>query len=598
MRTVRTFLYASIAALVLTSPAQADHCPDLVAEIAAIADMRDSDPTGGVARGERSLAALRARHACPIEEARLLGAIGSNLNILGRNEEAARLFAEAMELGEGRLNAADRSLLLRGSGLVQYDLGEFDAAARLYVASLEASEEAGDTVEAAKTAANLGILYITLGQADQAQRFHERALQGFTEAGFMPGVAGTLINLGSVAARRARDAELEGKHDEERGFNEQLREYNQRALELFTELGNRRGVAYAASNVGLAWDRLGDPARGLAYHERSLAVRRELGDAHGVINSLVSMAAALTALERHDEADTLLREAHGLLPTGNPSLRLTVLEPWVSVAEARGDIADALRLQRQVTRLRAGIVLEDHRTRVNEIETRYQAEQLRRQIADLELEQVTASERLRRQQLTTWSAVTIAVLLLALIGALFARYRLKVRSQLALEQAARTDDLTGLANRRDMRERVEYEIQRTRRSTRPFSVGIIDLDEFKAINDTYGHGVGDKVLVKVAERLRGLLRRQDTLARWGGDELMVLLPETDEAGALALGRKLVTEFDLKPVVADGASYRVTLTVGIAQYWPGMEIDQCLQCADEALYQGKNAGRNQVRAKRP
>src|SRR5690606_21701115 len=113
-------------------------------------------------------------------------------------------------------------------------------------------------------------------------------------------------------------------------------------------------------------------------------------------------------------------------------------------------------------------------------------------------------------------SIAIAVLLLALFAALFARYRLQVRSQVALEQVARTDELTGLANRRHARERIEYEIQRTRRTMRPFAVALVDIDDFKHINDSMGHGAGDKALVATTERLRNMVRKQDTLARWGG----------------------------------------------------------------------------------
>ncbi len=80
--------------------------------------------------------------------------------------------------------------------------------------------------------------------------------------------------------------------------------------------------------------------------------------------------------------------------------------------------------------------------------------------------------------------------------------------------------------------------------------------------------------------------------------MLLLLPETDEAGALALGGKLVKSFQNDAITADGNEIRMTITIGIAQYWPGMTIDDCLQCADGALYEGKKAGRDQARAHRP
>ncbi len=587
-----------VGALAFALPVSANHCPDIAAEAEVVAGMRDSNPTAGIERGEAALAELGDTHNCPAEEARLHGAVASNLIILGRNPEAVERFGRAIARGGDHLTALDRATLHRGKGLAHYDAGDFDLAVQHYVASLRASEEAGDVVEAAKTAGNIGILYNTLGQLDDSEAYLERALEGFTASDFKPGIAGTLINLGSLAAKRALDAKAIGDEPAERAFNEQLRDYNQQAMDLFAELGNRRGVAYAASNVGLAHDRLGEPAVALPFHERSLAVRREVGDVHGTINSLVSMAAALTALRRFDDAETHLQEARELLPEGNPTLHLSVAEPAVQVAEARGDYQEALRRQREVAQIRSEIAASDLRARVAEIQTRFDSEQLQRQVVELEHEQALVTERFRLQQQRTLAAAAISLLLLALIITLFMRYRLKVRSQLALEQAARTDELTGLSNRRDMRERIAYEIQRTRRNTRPFSVALIDIDNFKAVNDTFGHEAGDGVLNEVVSRIQSQHRRQDTLARWGGDELLLLLPETDEAGALELSNKIAASFSSAPIAHGGHEHAITLSIGVAQYWPGMDLDECLRCADAALYRSKEQGRNRVEAGRP
>lgn len=577
--------------------ALADHCPDVAAAAAEIAAQRDHDPAAGVIRGRELLADLQERHNCPLERTQLMAAIGANLNILGRNDEAAEILEAALLQAGDEAPDQLRADLHRGAGLAWYDLDDLERALEHYLASLAAAERAGDRLSAARTAGNIGILYITLGQLDRAEEYHRIALAAFEAAEATAGIAGTLINLGSLAARRAED--FAGVDDEAaHRYNTELGDHNRRALALFEQLGNPRGVAYAAANVGLSHDRLGQPELALPFHRRALEARQNIGDRHGVINSLVTIAASLTALQQYDEAEAALLEAEQLLPDSHLSLRVTVLQPWVQLEEARGDLAGALERHRELARVRAEMTAADNVARTAEIEARFQSERQARQIAALEYEQARAEERIARQRTTTLSAVAIAGLLLALIVALLARYQLKMRSQQELERAARTDPLTGLANRRHMRERIEYEIQRTRRTTRPFTVGLIDIDNFKQINDTFGHAIGDKLLVTIAERFRNMLRKQDTLARWGGDELLMLLPETDEAGALALARKIVSQVAEQPLTIDDRAVSVSVTIGVAQYWPGMDIDQCLQSADDAMYLGKQSGRSQARAKRP
>lgn len=588
------------AALLLgPAPAHAAHCGEIEALAAEIAALRDSDPEAGIARGRAVLADLDQRgHECVVADALVTGAIGSNLMVLGRNAAAAAELERALERMPATSDPRHLSTLHRGAGLAYSNMESFETAITHYLRALAASESVGDTLESAKTAGNIGILYNTLGHLDESRDYMERALAGFREVEWQEGIAGSLINLGSLAAKLARNAAEAGDEAAALEHNERLLEYNRQALEIFADLGNRRGVAYAASNVGLGHDQLGRPESALPFHQRALEARREIGDRDGTINSLVSMGASLTKLGRFDEAARALEEALELVPGDQPTHRLSVIDPWVALEEARGDYDAAFGRLRDAEALRREIAVADQQSRIAEIQARFDSEHQAREIADLRHAQELTEIELKRERLYTFSAVAIAILLFALAAALLARYRLKVRSQAALEQAARTDELTGLANRRDIRERIAYEIQRTRRTSRPFSLGIIDLDGFKQVNDDFGHAFGDQVLVAVSNRILATLRRQDSLARWGGDELLLLLPETDEAGALALGEKLAKSFDRDALTVDRKEVRTTITVGVTQYWPGMSIDDGLQYADAALYDGKRSGRNRAAARRP
>jgi len=199
--------------------------------------------------------------------------------------------------------------------------------------------------------------------------------------------------------------------------------------------------------------------------------------------------------------------------------------------------------------------------------------------------------------------IVIAVLAAFLVWAVAGRAKLKANAQREIEAAhrdirerqtklseaykmmedmARTDAMTGLPNRRDMMESLEEEKVRFERNRRPFTVVLVDLDRFKVINDTYGQGSGDYLLKSCASLLRASLRRQDRVGRWGGDEFLLLLPGTDQAGA-----RTIIETIRKRVAETTFSYggrviKAGLSLGMTVYRGEMSLDDCIRQAFEAL----------------
>lgn len=167
----------------------------------------------------------------------------------------------------------------------------------------------------------------------------------------------------------------------------------------------------------------------------------------------------------------------------------------------------------------------------------------------------------------------------------------------ALRHQALTDTLTGVFNRRHFTERLGEEVQRCARYGRILSMLMIDVDHFKEINDTLGHGEGDRVLVAMARLLKTLTREVDAVCRFGGDEFAVLMPETPAADAAAKAealRKAVVEMEF-PSSGEGAlrRSRPTISVGVAGWRAGQSGEQILHDADQALYESKRLGRNRV-----
>jgi diguanylate cyclase (GGDEF)-like protein len=159
-----------------------------------------------------------------------------------------------------------------------------------------------------------------------------------------------------------------------------------------------------------------------------------------------------------------------------------------------------------------------------------------------------------------------------------------------LQRLATTDDLTGVWNRRHFEAVLAAEIQRAGRYGEPVSLLLFDIDHFKVINDTYGHLVGDQVLIALSHRVRNELRSVDLLARWGGEEFVVMLPHCDATQAQHLAEKLRVLIAGDPFPGVG---QVTSSFGVAQFRPPESADAWLKRADDALYQAKAAGRNRV-----
>jgi diguanylate cyclase (GGDEF)-like protein len=162
-----------------------------------------------------------------------------------------------------------------------------------------------------------------------------------------------------------------------------------------------------------------------------------------------------------------------------------------------------------------------------------------------------------------------------------------------LNLLAHTDALTGLGNRHDAVEKLEAERSRAERHGGAFSVAIADIDDFKAVNDTHGHEAGDLLLRELGRVLRVAIRREDTCARWGGEEFIILLPETDIDAADALMKKLLTAARGLSVPYRGTTLRCTLSAGYATFSAGKTIDDILRGADAAMYAAKHEGKDRV-----
>lgn len=168
------------------------------------------------------------------------------------------------------------------------------------------------------------------------------------------------------------------------------------------------------------------------------------------------------------------------------------------------------------------------------------------------------------------------------------------RTNAQLEKLASTDGLTGLVNRRHFIALAERELARFRRHSHPVSMLLLDIDDFKAINDRFGHDVGDQMIVHIALLCDEKRRESDVVARVGGEEFAVLLPDTGLEGACLVGERLRQLVSDRPLKTAGITVPVTVSIGVAEFNPAMTgVSDLMKLADRMLYRAKRAGRNRI-----
>jgi len=200
-------------------------------------------------------------------------------------------------------------------------------------------------------------------------------------------------------------------------------------------------------------------------------------------------------------------------------------------------------------------------------------------------------------QIMNYANTGLLMTALAFIGYYYSKAASKAESDLRaanerLEWLAKTDPLTKLSNRRNIMEILQGQLALFEGTGTRFSVAICDIDGFKSLNDTFGHECGDQILASLALKMTDALRKRDYLARWGGEEFLLVLPDTDVEEAYVVAERVREHIDTVFHYGEH-EMSLTLTIGVSMFAKGMDIAQCVNRADKALYEGKRLGKNCV-----
>ncbi len=540
-------------------------------------------------------------------EAEVLTYMGGVYIDLSRHAEARDHLDQALDLFGADCPAGRMQALLM-SAITAAALGENALAMRRNYEALALGEELDDPLTLARVLNNLGANYELSGDSDKALGCYLRAL-GFSERFHNPQLHAMLL------ANVAENYMYSGEHErairyaaasleltEANGYRQGQGESHETLGRLYRYVGNLEraethfqaafGAAQAADDFHIQASargflaklkhQQGEHGEARSLFEESCSAARRIGDHEVEVQARLGLGKLLTELREEGAARRELTRATELAARLDSKRHLCEAYRELSESfERDGRLDEALAFYKRYAETGRGLSDERIAERTAELMGRLELERAEK---DAEL------ERLRNSDLAAANAALRTTL--AENGELLAR----LQEQAArLERLTREDALTGLSNRRHLEEQLALEFSRAKRYGHALCAALVDIDDFKRINDTLSHQIGDEVLRTVATIFRRFVREIDLFARYGGEEFTLVFPRTSLAGGVAVCERIREAVAAHPWTDVHPELSVTLSIGVAADLTLRDHEKLLALVDDNLYRAKRAGKNCVLA---
>ncbi|MDP9191157.1 MAG: diguanylate cyclase [Acidobacteriota bacterium] len=511
---------------------------------------------------------LAASSGAQPNRARALLASGERHEKAGRLDDAARDYLAARLEAErtgNRTIVADASAAL---GFLRYYRGEMNEALADLRRAYDLYGAIGKIDGRRLALSNIAHVYAdaSVAQYDRAIEYYRQILAEYEAAGAAASVADTLYNIGSTYAQK--------------GDQESALEWFRRALAAEEQLGRSGEVAFVKRSMGVAFGKLGRTAEALPLFDEALAVFVETKATEGAMQVRQSRGIVLRKLGRLDAAIADLEATRDWFAKSRNTRFLEKSQDELALAYAsarRWD--DAYRARTAHAALERELAVKLREENTSHLRVQFDSEKKEQENRAL-LREATAAARIRRlQTVILLGAVAIAVLAYLAIR---------------LRTIALTDELTRLPYRRRVFALAGRELQRARATGQAFSMLAIDIDKFKAINDSFGHAAGDLVLRRVAQACSESLRTTDFFGRIGGEEFLAILPATGLPIAQTIAERLRSAVEELSFADLDSSLRVTISIGLTESATSDDaLTKIVRRADDLLYRAKASGRNRV-----
>ena len=486
-----------------------------------------------------------------------LNALGIIYSELGKLDQALKYFLARYHLCEGR-NDESEAEALQNLGYIYDYLGNSADALAYHLKSWKVCTACGDRAVETELLNNIGYSYYRLGQYEDALNHYRK---GLTLSKPDSNLYALILDNMALAFEKLGDLQNALTHQQE-------------SLTLREAQRDKRGVSYSLDSLGSIHKALGALDRAQGCLEQSLVLKQELGDQKGEAETLLLLGRLLLDREQPARALSLQQRALGAATQSGTQDRL--YEAHKALAEAykrEGRLAEALFHFERYSEVKESVINEVSNQTLSSLRVQFETEQAEKEREIYRLKNVElAHANLELQALNDKATNLLA----------------------QLERQAKEDALTGLYNRRHADLRLREEFVRARRFEHPLSVALCDIDNFKKINDTFSHHIGDEVLRVVARLFQGHLREVDTAARYGGEEFLLLLPETPVEDAFTVCGDLCRKVAAYPWDTLAHGLRVTLSIGVSNDGRVADHEKLTALADAKLYEAKRGGKNQVR----
>jgi diguanylate cyclase (GGDEF)-like protein len=551
-----------------------------------------------------SLEAAVAEAGAPVARVRALDALATELARTGQAKRALILAEEARSIAEGLQDSELLARALHTLGRCHFYVTDFVMALELLLEATRMYRSRGDAAGAATTLAGVGLCQHRLNAQEDAVASLLSAGESARELGLAALEINIYNSLASVELTAGRPGEAE--------------RYLVKGIELATAQDNKNLLTKLVHNQTLVAQKRGEQAAdrdaalreysaGLALSQQALSLARELGNRYDEAHSLGQSGTMYRLLGKAEEAFASLSAALALgrdldetRVQAEALLELGRLHIGRDGAEARRYFNEAIAL--------AGLTDARHllADACSELSAQFEREgdlkaslaAYKRYHAEREAEFTTTREHAARAAhlwLDFQHAARQATQYREQAALLAEDKQVLAKQAEALTEASEHDPLTSLLNRRGLDARVGVLIAASDRNDVPLTVALIDIDNFKTINDSFSHMVGDMVLKRVAAIIGEHCRANDLPVRYGGDEFLLVLAGADRDGSARVLRRLKDAVDACrwSSDADGGALLVTLSIGAATRVPGASIATTIADADQALYTAKSGGRNRI-----
>ena len=593
------------------SIAQLSKLQSSLATDASLSDQRDAlialtglylndDQTAQARKLIAQLAALGVRYNDNWSTAIALNFRAAILKIEGKLDEAKNLNAQALQLAKS-INA--KPLMTRiysTASVINSSLGNFQVALQYRLAAMDALGQGTrhDDLLRVNAYNNIGNLYIKLKDPQMALNYFGKGIKLARQVDAPSMLAMLELNTGIVYDDLGRLTEAES------AFNE--------SLAIARRLADRRGQATALNNLSDTSYGLGHYAQCLQYAQQTLELANQLKNSVLQADAWVNGGVCRMSLGEVKLGVNQVNQGLNILRNSKAKPALEALLAQVATAyQKAGMYKEAYKTMVEKLVLSTELFHADRDRVVSELQAKYDASQREKQIQILEHSNQIQHAEINNKNLQ-WLIATLASAAVAIVAlvTLFLYRKLRIANRhlqtanASLAHQSQRDPLTGLLNRRAFQDAMHLRTQAHERrsgssTTAPHALLVLDIDHFKRINDIYGHAAGDEVLVEISKRLTFVMRDQDMLMRWGGEEFLIFLNHMPSANLQQVVERILITIGGRPVAFENTTIQVTMSVGYISLQQGeqSEVDvdwkKSLNLADSVLYMAKTRGRNQA-----